>query len=260
MADRLPEGCVVRLIDLETSIGGLLAEGADGSINIYLTARLSHEARERALQHELRHYCRGDLDSAADIRQIERDADAISGPAPAGGLRAIDGSPLPHPAPVFDCRALRAVGRGLYLPEGGNLEKARADLAALVAPFDEACRVFDVMQRAPLLPIDRLRAACQAPSPGDIAFIAWSPDGSNLPPAVLHFCRDGVNPDWHLHGAIYYDARGEVQSATAACLLTHDGAEHGILFDWRRASGSPGLRIRAIHREIDGAGYERLYG
>ena len=263
MADRLPlpEGCTVRLIDLEYGIGGLLAEGADGSINIYLNARLPQAARERALQHELEHYYRGDLDSAADIREIERAADAASGTVPAGSLRAIDGSPLPHPAPVFDCQALRPVGRGLYLPEGGNLEKARADLLALSTPFDEACRVFDVMQRAPLLPIERLRTACHAPGPGDIAFIAWSPAGSaTLLPVVLHFCRDGVDPDWHLHGAIYYDAHGAMQAATAACELIHGGLEHGVTFDLRRTPGRSGLRVCAIHREIDGAGFERIYG
>lgn len=75
---RLPDGCAVRLIDLESGVGGVLAVGEDGFVNIYINARLSHDARIEALRHELRHHYRGDLYSDADIRAVERLADGAA--------------------------------------------------------------------------------------------------------------------------------------------------------------------------------------
>lgn len=255
----LPDDCAVRLIDLDPGVGGLIAVDEEGFVNIYLNARLSQDAQRRALQHELRHYYRGDLFSDADIREVERAVDAPPpGEAPKRRvLRAIDGSRLRDPAPVFAPDGLRRVGRGLYLPTGENRDRAERDLGAVEALVDEACRVYDVMQTPPRLSAARLREAARGLGAGDIAFIAWRPEAAggsaDAPrlPVVMHFCRE---TEAHgVRGAVYYAADGRVDNALAALRL--DGFR--ITVDLRNRGGA--LAVWGIFREIDGRRYERIY-
>lgn len=71
----LPDDCTVRLVDLPTAVGGSISETPDGHLNIYINARLSHDGRRRALDHELRHADRDDLHSAEPVADIEARAD-----------------------------------------------------------------------------------------------------------------------------------------------------------------------------------------
>lgn len=239
----LPDNCSVRLIDMDTKVSGALAVGEDGFVNIYLNARLSRDAQLRALRHELNHYIRGDLYSDADIRAVERAADA---PLP---LLAIDGTPLSEPAAVYDPLALRAVGRGLYLPAGENLSRAAADIEAAALCLREAIQMFDVLQTPPWLPIDRLSRLTDGLCAEDIAFIAYQPSGCALPVAMQLYREDGDR----LSGALYYGPRGRVHDA----LFTLEAGAERITIDLRRRGGR--LSVFSIYRKHDGRGAERLY-
>ena len=235
---KLPDNCRVRLVDLPASAGGAIAVDADGFVNLYINARLSLEARREALRHELAHHYRGDLYSAEDIRSIERAA---------GGVRfaTLDGEPLRCPPPPFVPEGLRRVGRGLYLPEGENLTRATAHVLALRGALMEACRVYDVMQTPPLLPVDGLLRLAESLGPGDIAFAAWQRLSGRLA-SVLHFSRED------LCGAIYYGAGGIPDNALALM----DVGDIRLTVDLRRRSGR--LETCGITREAGGR-VERVY-
>ncbi len=234
----LPENCRVRLVDLPVQAGGLISVDAEGFVNIYLNARLSRDAQREALQHELRHHYRDDLYSERDIRTVEREADAP-------GLMDIDGMPLEGPPTVFDPAALRCVGRGLYLPTGENRARAAAHVARLRELLLEACRIYDVMQTPPLLPLDGLTALAGALEAGDIAFAAWQRLGARRVP-VLHLSREG------LYGAIYFADDGMPDNALMVMLL----GEARVTVDVRRRRG--GLEVCGIAREVDGRA-EKVY-
>ena len=234
----LPDDCRVRLIDLDPGVGGLIAVSEDGFVNIYLNARLSRDGQLRALRHELRHWERGDLYSDADIREVERLADVPM-------VLAIDGTPLERPAPAFDPKRLRAVGRGLYAPVGENLARAEGDVKRLRALLLEACHIYDVMRGAPA---PQMTALAEGLCIGDLAFIAWQPPGSALPVA-LRFCREDGGM---LHGAIYYDARGRLHDAVAA----FDLDDCRVAVDLRPRAGK--LDVGGIVREA-GDITERIY-
>ena len=238
---KLPDNCAVRLIDLEPSVNGLLSVDEDGFVNIYLNARLSRDAQLKALRHELRHYCRGDLYSDADIREVERLAD---NPV----VLAMDGTPLSDIAPAFDPEKLRAVGRGLYKPTGENAARAAADLNRVRAVLPEACRVYDVMQPPPCLEVSRLATLAEGLCPEDIAFIAWQPPGSAMA-VSLRFCREAGD---RLHGAIFYDARGKLDNALA--VFEMDGRRIDV--DLRLRAGK--LEVFGIAQDRDGV-IARIY-
>lgn len=240
---RLPENCAVRLIDLEPGIGGLIAVGEDGFVNIYLNARESRDAQERALRHELRHYFRGDLYSDTDIREVERLADL---PEP---VLAIDGTPLEATPPGFDPGMMRRAGRGLYMPRGDNLARAAADIARIRALLGEACLTYDVMQVRPSVHVDRLRDLVGGLCPEDIAFFVWQPPGLQMS-AALRFFREAGD---RLHGAIYYDVRGRLDNALA--VFEVDDAR--ITVDIRRRKGA--LALCAIGQEAGDGDYRRIY-
>ena len=234
---RLPDHCAVRLLDLDPGVGGLIAVDEDGFVNIYINARLSRDGQLRALRHELRHYERGDLYSDADIREVERLAD---GPV----VLDITGAVVEDPAPAFDPEALRAVGRGLYRPTGKNEARAAADLARLRGLLTEAVGMYDVLQRPPLLPAERLAALAGGLCPEDLAFISWQAGG-----AALRFSREDGG---RLHGAVFYDRHGRPDSALAAFEL--DDAR--VTVDLRRRQGR--LDIHGIRRER-GEWTEKVY-
>ena len=233
---RLPDNCRVRLVDLPVSADGAIAVDADGFVNIYINARLSHEARREALRHELLHHYRGDLYSDQDIRVIERAAEDIT---------TVDGEALRCPPPPFVPEGLRRVGRGLYLPEGGNLTRATAHILALRGALMDACRAYDVMQTPPLLPVDGLMDLAGRLGPGDIAFAAWQRlNGRPVP--VLHFSRED------LYGAIYYGPGGDPDNA----LTLMEVGDIRLTIDLRRRRGR--LEVYGITRDVGGR-VERVY-
>ena len=234
----LPDDCRVRLVDLPVQAGGMIAVDESGFVNIYLNARLSLDAQRRALQHELRHYYRGDLYSEEDIRDIEARADAPL-------FQDIDGAPLDEPPKAFDPAGLRRVGRGLYRPTGENLDRAAAHIDLLRGLLLEACAIYDVMQTPPLLPREALADLAGALSAEDIAFVTWQRmEGQR--PAVLHFSRDD------LYGAIFYDPEGAPDNALA--VMTPGAAR--LFVDMRRRRGR--LEVFGITREF-GRRTEKIY-
>lgn len=54
------EDYIIRFIDLPTKVDGIAVADVEGFINIYINARLSDEAQKKAIEHELKHYKRGD--------------------------------------------------------------------------------------------------------------------------------------------------------------------------------------------------------
>lgn len=75
MSRRIPDDCTVRLIDLPAGVGGRISEAPDGHVDIYINARYGENGRRRALDHELDHYERGDLDNDLPIEVVEGRAD-----------------------------------------------------------------------------------------------------------------------------------------------------------------------------------------
>ena len=238
---RLPENSVVRLVDLDPGTGGLISVDETGFVNIYINARLSHDGRLRALRHELQHYYRGDLYSDTDIREVERLAD---GPR----VKAIDGTTLSTTPPGFAAKGMKAVGQGLYRLTGANLSKAAADLARVRALLLDACHICDVARTAPGLPVPALAALAEGLGVHDIAFIAWHPEGSEIA-AALRFCReDGAR----LHGALFYDRRGQLDNALAVL----EAQAQRVTVDLRRRRGR--LDISGITAVAEGM-VERVY-
>ena len=62
----------VRVIDMEPSIRGAVVLDSEGYPNIYINARLSREAQQEALRHELEHLEKDDHYNDKTIREIER--------------------------------------------------------------------------------------------------------------------------------------------------------------------------------------------
>lgn len=51
----IPDGVVVRVIDLPPHVGAVTSVDEDECFNVYVNGNLTEEARERALRHELEH-------------------------------------------------------------------------------------------------------------------------------------------------------------------------------------------------------------
>ena len=232
---RLPENCLVRLIDLEPGVSGMISVDETGFVNIYINARLSYDQRRRALRHELRHYYREDLYSAADIREVERLAE---GPL----VRAVDGTILDALPPGFDPAGLQDAGNGRYYLNGGNLARAAADLRRVRALLLDACRIADVAQSAPRLHAPALSALAESLSPDDLSPIAFQSESAALP-----FCRED---NGQLYGTLFYDRRGQLDNALAIFSLN----AHRVTVDLRRCRGR--LDVCAITAEVDGRTYK----
>ena len=61
----------VRMVDLPCPVKALVRYDAEGFPNIYVNARLSLEEQKKAVEHELRHIRRDDMNNAASIRSVE---------------------------------------------------------------------------------------------------------------------------------------------------------------------------------------------
>ena len=260
---RLPDGCRVRLIDLDYGVGALISVDEEGFANIYLNARLSREKQRQALRHELAHFTRDDWFRDADIREIEREAGAEAALPIAESALPIAESAMseaegPRPAAIrgdlaaFDPASLRPSGPGTFRPEGEARARAERDLRSLGEALDEAVRRFDVVQARPWLPANLLREAFEGLNTGDIAFIQKGV------PAVLRFCCDRRGEPARAHGAIYYAPNGAMDGAVAVLTARHVGRAFRVSVDLRMRGGA--LEPRAIDREIDGGLPERLYG
>ena len=222
----LPEGCRLRIIDLPHGVNALVSARSNGAcFDILLNARLDGEARQRALRHELRHLNEDDLFSDAGIREIEGDAPRA--------LRAMGGDALENPATVFPAEDMKPIGRGLYRPTGVGLEKALSDIRALAAPLEAACRTYDILQRPPELPVQRLeacRAALLDAPEAAIAFVAWRSEPGAALPVVMQLC----SADGEMEGAIYYAASGEPDNALVMLCADHQHREFRVCADIRR--------------------------
>ena len=62
----------VRIVDLPTTIGGMVSPNDDGTFSIYINARLSTDQQRKALDHELDHIRNDDFYSSATIEECER--------------------------------------------------------------------------------------------------------------------------------------------------------------------------------------------
>ena len=65
------EGITVEILNLPTSIKGLVRENADSTYTILLNAKCSKVQQERTYQHELHHIKNGDFQSVATADLIE---------------------------------------------------------------------------------------------------------------------------------------------------------------------------------------------
>ena len=63
----------VRVVPLPVDVHGITVFDADGFANIYINANDSRVIQRAAVQHELKHLRKGDIDSRANIRVVEND-------------------------------------------------------------------------------------------------------------------------------------------------------------------------------------------
>ena len=68
---RIPDNCIVRLIDLPPGVGGVVCEDESGFYNIYINARYGIYEQRKSLRHELRHLRRNDLHNDRPIKEVE---------------------------------------------------------------------------------------------------------------------------------------------------------------------------------------------
>lgn len=71
IATKIPDGCIVRLIDLPPSVGGLVSEDETGFLNIYINARWGKAMQIRSLRHEIDHIEKEDLHNNKTIQEVE---------------------------------------------------------------------------------------------------------------------------------------------------------------------------------------------
>ena len=68
---------ICRLIDLPSKINAVTVVDENGDYNIYINAKLSHEAQKASFQHECRHINKNHFYSDKSVRECETEADAI---------------------------------------------------------------------------------------------------------------------------------------------------------------------------------------
>lgn len=66
------ENVFLRYIPLPATVKGLTIQDSEGNYNVYLNARLTHEANLDTFQHEIQHIRNDDFSKYAHIREIER--------------------------------------------------------------------------------------------------------------------------------------------------------------------------------------------
>jgi len=62
----------LRYISLPPTIKGLTVQDESGNYNIYVNSRLSHEANQQTLQHELKHIKNNDFQKLMHVKDIEK--------------------------------------------------------------------------------------------------------------------------------------------------------------------------------------------
>ncbi len=66
----------IRLLDMPCSVKAVTAMDEEGYCNIYVNSKLSLEAQQKAVKHELVHIRKDDFHNALDIRDAENRAGA----------------------------------------------------------------------------------------------------------------------------------------------------------------------------------------
>ncbi len=62
----------LRFVSLPATIKGLTVQDEAGDYNVYINSRLTHEANQQTLQHELRHISNNDFQKLSHVRDIEK--------------------------------------------------------------------------------------------------------------------------------------------------------------------------------------------
>jgi hypothetical protein len=62
----------LRFVSLPPTIKGLTVQDEAGDYNVYINSRLTHEANQQTLQHEIQHINTNDFQKILHIRDIEK--------------------------------------------------------------------------------------------------------------------------------------------------------------------------------------------
>lgn len=62
----------LRYVSLPTTVKGLTVQDETGNYNIYVNTRLTYEANQQILQHEIKHIENNDFQKFLHIRDIEK--------------------------------------------------------------------------------------------------------------------------------------------------------------------------------------------
>ncbi len=63
---------ILRYVSLPAAVKGLTVQDESGDYNIYINTRLTHEANQQTLQHEIKHIASNDFQKFAHIKSIEK--------------------------------------------------------------------------------------------------------------------------------------------------------------------------------------------
>jgi len=67
------DGVFVRYIHLPSTVYGVTVKDENGDFNVYINENLSAPARDRAIEHEMKHIKRGDFDDeTSSIEDLEK--------------------------------------------------------------------------------------------------------------------------------------------------------------------------------------------
>ena len=62
----------LRYVNLPVTVKGLTVQDEEGKYNVYLNARLTYEANQQTLQHEIQHITNDDFSKLSHITEIEK--------------------------------------------------------------------------------------------------------------------------------------------------------------------------------------------
>ncbi len=62
----------LRYISLPHTVKGLTVQDEAGDYNVYINTRLTYEANQQTLQHEVQHIANNDFNKLSHVRKIEK--------------------------------------------------------------------------------------------------------------------------------------------------------------------------------------------
>lgn len=72
------DGVFIRYLSLPCTVKGLTIQDREGNYNVYINARLTNEANQQTLQHEIQHILDNDFHKILHIKDIEKNLTGVN--------------------------------------------------------------------------------------------------------------------------------------------------------------------------------------